>query len=333
MKGGRYSQALNYPVANPDTGQEFLPPNNGNWRFGRDRMERLIADDEIYFGREGKSFPKLKRFLRDVKEGAAWTTLWDFGPLNASGSREMEEIFGNPAVFEHPKPTGLLEHILDFGGSRDAIVLDFFAGSATTAHAVLKKNAEDGGRRRFILVQLPESAGEDSEASRAGFETIAEVARERIRRAGKNLLEGKCHEEWNRDVGFRALKVDESNMKDFFYRPDEVKQSDLPGMADNVKEDRSAEDLLFQVLTDWGVDLTLPIGRETLHGKTVFFVDGNALAACFDPGVTEDLVKEMAKRAPLRVVFRDNGFVSDALKINVEQIFRQLSPATDVKSI
>lgn len=333
VKGGRFSQALYYPITNPNTGEEFYPPNNGNWRFNKDRIERLIASDEIYFGKDGTSSPKLKRFLCDVKDGATWTTLWDFAPFNTSGTNEMRDIFGNSVLFENPKPIGLLEHIVDLGASSDALVMDFFAGSGTTAHAVLKKNSEDGGSRRFIMIQLPEATNEDSEAHKAGYKTIAEVSKERIRRAGKKILEGECHPDWNRDVGFRVLKVDTSNMKDVYYRPDELKQSDLLDMVDNVKEGRTAEDLLFQVLVDWGVDLTLPIRRETVQSKTVFFVDDNALVACFDRGVTEDLVKELAGHEPLRVVFRDNGFVSDAVKINVEQIFRQLSPTTDVKSI
>lgn len=172
-----------------------------------------------------------------------------------------------------------------------------------------------------------------SEPFKAGCGNIAEVSKERIRRAGKKILEGEWHPEWNRDVGFRVLKVDTSNMQDVYYRPDQIDQKDLLTAVDNIKPDRTPEDLLFQVLVDWGVDLTLPIQRETIQGKTVFFVDGNALAACFETGVTEELVKELAGREPLRVVFRDNGFVSDAVKINVEQVFRQVSPGTDVKSI
>ncbi len=197
----------------------------------------------------------------------------------------------------------------------------------------MEVNCEDGGKRRYIVVQLPEEIDPSSESFRAGYRDIAQLAKERIRRAGKKALEGECHPDWNRDVGFRVLKVDTSNLKDVYYRPDELKQSDLLDMVDNVKEDRTPEDLLFQVLADWGVDLTLPIRRETLQGKAVFFVDDNALVACFDKGITETLVKELAGHAPLRVVFRDNGFVSDAVKINVEQIFRQVSPVTEVKSI
>lgn len=183
------------------------------------------------------------------------------------------------------------------------------------------------------MVQIAEPTPVGSEARKAGFPTVVEITKERIRRAGKKILEGDCHPDWNRDVGFRVLKVDTSNMKDVYYRPDELKQSDLRYMVDNVKDGRTAEDLLFQVLVDWGVDLTLPIRRESVQERPVLFVDDNALVACFETGITEDLVKKLAGRAPLRVVFRDNGFVSDAVKINVEQIFRQLSPTTDVRSI
>lgn len=210
-------------------------------------------------------------------------------------------------------------------------------------------NAVDGGSRRFIVVQIPEELDAVQATSPAAKVTIqkavkfldsigrprniAEISKERIRRAGKKILDGECHPDWNRDVGFRVLKVDTSNMKDVYYHPDELKQSNLLDMVDNVKEGRTAEDLLFQVLVDWGVDLTLPIRRETVQGKTVLFVDDNALVACFDRGITEDMVKELAGCEPLRVVFRDSGFVSDAVKINVEQIFRQLSPTTEVKAI
>ena len=197
----------------------------------------------------------------------------------------------------------------------------------------MQLNAEDGGNRRFIMVQLPEACDEKSEAARAGYSSIAEISKERIRRAGKNILEGDCHEGWNRDVGFRVLKVDTSNMADVFYRPDDLQQSLLDMATDNVKPDRSPGDLLFQVLLDWGVELTLPIRKESIQGKTVFFVDENALVACFDHGIDETLVRELTACRPLRVIFRDNGFVSDAVKINVEQIFRQLSPTTEIRCL
>jgi adenine-specific DNA-methyltransferase len=221
------------------------------------------------------------------------------------------------------------------GSTKNSIVVDFFAGSSTTAHAVLQQNAEDGGSRKFIMVQLPEPCDESSEALKAGYKTIAEISKERIRRAGQKVLEGEYHEGWNKDIGFRVLKVDSSNMADVYYRPDAIEQGQLKIFTDNIKSDRKPEDLLFQVLLDWGVDLSLPIRKETIQGKTVFFVNEPPydLVACFDTGVNEDLVKELARFEPLRVVFRDTGFVSDAVKINVEQIFKQMSPGTEVKAI
>jgi adenine-specific DNA-methyltransferase len=197
----------------------------------------------------------------------------------------------------------------------------------------LEVNAEDGGNRRFIMVQLPEKCGEYSEASKAGYKTIAEVGKERIRRAGKKIKEEAGLSGQNLDIGFRVLKVDTSNMKDVYYKPDALKKGDLFDHIENIKEDRTPEDLLFQVLLDWGVDLSLPIAQEKIDGKTVFFVDENALAACFDTDITEELVKKLAARKPLRAVFRDAGFSSDAVKINVEQIFKLISPGTEVKAI
>ncbi len=249
------------------------------------------------------------------------------------GSTQLSDLLGHDGVFDNPKNVNLIKYLIGLLPQKEFVALDFFAGSGVTADAVMQLNAEDGGERRFILVQLPEETADGSVAREVGFNTISEITKERIRRAGKRILGGECHPSWNRDVGFRVLKVDTSNMKDVYYRPDELKQSDLLDMVDNVKEGRTAEDLLFQVLVDWGVDLTLPIRRETVQGKSVFFVDDTALVACFERGITEDLVKELAGHEPLRVVFRDNGFASDAVKINVEQIFRQLSPTTDVKSI
>jgi adenine-specific DNA-methyltransferase len=215
----------------------------------------------------------------------------------------------------------------------EGIVLDFFAGSATTAQGVLEQNSVDGGNRKFIMIQLPEATNENSVAFRAGYQTIAAISKERMRRASKKILESECHQNWNKDIGFRVLKIDTSNMKDVYYTPDVIEQVQLKAFANNIKSERSPEDLLFQVLLDWGVDLSLPIRKEIIKGKTVFFVDENALLACFDTAVNEEFVKELAGFEPLRVVFRDNGFVSDAVKINVEQIFKQMSPSTEVKSI
>jgi adenine-specific DNA-methyltransferase len=252
--------------------------------------------------------------------------------------------------FDYPKPVSLITYLVNMVTRDDnsAIVFDFFSGSAVTAHAVMQLNAEDGGKRRHIMVQLPEPCDEKSEAFKAGYKTIAEIGKERIRRAGKKILaewQAKHQNPENLklnpensgvsapDIGFRVLRIDDSNMKDVYYAPDEVKQSDLLAHADNLKEGRSNEDLLFQVLVDWGVDLALPITQESITGKTIFFVDGNALAACFDPQISEELVKELAKRKPMRAVFRDGSYGDDSSKINVEQIFKHLSPGTEVKSL
>ena len=349
VKGGRYVESLNFPIRNPRTGEEFYPANNGNWRFNRDKIQRLVDADEIYFGKDDRSSPKLKRFLCDVKEGTTWTTLWDFAPLNTSGSNEMSEIFGNSVLFESPKPVGLLKLTLQAGTGPNDIILDFFSGSATTAHAVMQLNAEDGGKRRHIMVQLPEPCGEKSEPFKAGFKTIAEIGKERIRRAGKKILA-----EWQAkqassaenlkldtetsgaaapDIGFRVLKIDSSNMADVYYQPDEITQDGLMLQVDNLRPGRKPEDLLFQVLLDWGVDLALPITEEKILKRRVFFVADNALAACFDTGLDEAFVKELAKRQPIRAVFRDSGYASDAVKINFEQIFKALSPHTELKTL
>jgi adenine-specific DNA-methyltransferase len=195
-------------------------------------------------------------------------------------------------------------------------------------------NSQDGGNRKFILVQLPETCDESTEAFKAGYKTIADISKERIRRVGTKLLEGKCHQD-EKDIGFRTLKIDTSNMADVYYAPDALHEANLDLFVDNIKPDRTPEDLLFQVMLDWGVDLALPIAKQSIQGKDVFFVDGNVLAACFDASgsIDEAFVKELAKRQPLRVVFRDAGYKNSAVKINVEQIFKLLSPVTEVKCI
>jgi len=273
--------------------------------------------------------------LCEVKDGVTPVTLWPYDEVghNHEASNEFKELkLGG--LFSNPKPTRLLKRALALATHKDSLVVDFFAGSSTTAHAVSQLNADDGGQRKFIMVQLSEQTNEKSAAYQANFRNILDLSKERIRRAGAKILQGECHENWNKDIGFRVLKIDTSNMADVFYKPDTADQQDLLSAVDNIKPGRSnPEDLLFQVLLDWGVDLSLPIRKETIQGKTVLFVDENALVACFDTGITEDLVKELAGHQPLRIVFRDNGFSSDAVKINVDQIFKQLSPGTEVKSI
>lgn len=318
-----------YEVLHPITERPVKVPARGWMTPDPKKMADWIKDDRVHFGDDENSVPCIKKYLKDSEFQTPYSVFYQDG---RAASKRLRALMGGD-LFDFPKDELVLQEVIEMMTEGEDIILDFFAGSSTTAHSVMLQNAKDGGNRKFIMVQVDEAVDEKSEAFKAGFKTIPEVSRERIRRAGKKILEGECHPDWNRDVGFRVLKVDTSNMKDVYYRPDELKQSALPAMVDNVKEGRTAEDLLFQVLVDWGVDLTLPIRRETIQGKTVFFVDDNALVACFDKGITEELVKELARHEPLRVVFRDNGFVSDAVKINVEQIFRQLSPITEVKSI
>ena len=247
---------------------------------------------------------------------------------NSLGTKALSNL-GIP--FDYPKPVELIEFIVAVATANNDIILDFFAGSGTTAHAVMQLNAQYGSKRQCISVQLPQLTDKKKAAYKAGYKNIAELSKERIRRAGKKIKEE--NPETDIDIGFRVLKVDTSNMKDVYYLPDEVNQADLLTRVNNIKPDRTCEDLLFQVLLDWGVDLTLPIEKREISGKTVYFVDDDALVACFNTGIDETFINEVAKIKPLRVVFRDSGFASDAVKINVTQIFKLISPDTDIRTI
>ncbi|EGV16441.1 site-specific DNA-methyltransferase [Thiocapsa marina] len=339
---GQYVYSIDHPI----TKRPVKEPSRG-WSCPKEHLLSLISEDRVHFGKDETTVPCLKTYLKSTETVSLTSMRFLDG---RAASKRLRTLFGEK-VFTNPKDEFLLAELFKAMKVRgNDIVLDFFGGSGTTAHAVFELNRIQGSRCAFHMIQIAESLEESLKVATGAAKkitknairfleardrpaTVAEISKERIRRAGKKVIEGDCHPDWNRDVGFRVLKVDTSNMKDVYYRPDEVKQADLLDMVDNVKEDRTAEDLLFQVLVDWGVDLTLPIRRETIQGKMVFFVDDNALVACFEPGVTEDLVKELAGHEPLRIIFRDKGFVSDAVKINVEQIFRQLSPSTEVKSI
>jgi len=329
---------LVFPISGPD-GNEILPQRQ--WLWSKERVAEALAKGELEFikGRDGKLTVHTKQYLRDedgtVRQGKPFSIIDDI--FTQHGTNEIIELFGNAQIFSFPKPSAFVQRLVDIGtrGLGNELILDFFAGSASTAQAVFQANSKDGGQRKFIMVQLPEACEEQSEAFKAGYKTIAEISKERIRRAGEKVLKGECHEAWNKDISFRVLKIDTSNMADIYYAPDALSKDNLDLFVDNIKPDRTAEDLLFQVMLDWGVDLSLPISRQAIQGKDVYLVDGNALAACFDAsgGIDEPFVKELAKLEPLRVVFRDAGFKDSAVKINVEQIFKLLSPATEVKSI
>ncbi|EMX8409339.1 site-specific DNA-methyltransferase [Yersinia enterocolitica] len=337
-KNGRF-------IVSSPTGKKHEPQPNTHWRYAEDEVVRLISDNRIYFGKNGDAQPTLKRFLSELNDGVKAKTLWfhkDVGS-NDSASREIKELFSmTKSPINFPKPTSLICRMLQLGAfGPDDIVLDFFAGSSTTAHAVMKMNACDGNNRKFIMIQLPEACDDKSDSYTAGYSTIAELSKKRIKLAGERVSSGDVNIKWNKDVGFRVLKIDSSNMSDVYYNPDAILQTDLFTQVENVKEDRTEEDLLFQVMLDWGVDLSLPIYRETIDDKIVFFVDAQpdntqgALVACFDKtgGINEAFIKQLAAFNPLRLVFRDAGFSSDATKINVEQLLKQLSPTTDVKTI
>ena len=324
---------LHYDLIEPDTGRVFPASPASGWRYSRDKMRQLIEEGCIIFPSKDDGRPREKKFRCDmVSELISFRSVID-DVFTADGTKDVRDLF-DADVFPFPKPVALIERLIEqVADEDDDLVLDYFAGSGTTSHALMRLSALDGVNRKFISVQLPESIKADSSAGKLGFSDICEVTKERIRRAGAKILEGECHPDWNRDVGFRVLKIDSSNMADVYYTPDATTQADLLARVDKIKPDRSPEDLLFQVLLDWGVDLTLPITRESIDGKTVFTVAGTALIACFDNGVDETLVKTLATRHPLRVVFKDTGFKDDATKINVKQIFKSLSPDTDVKAI
>ena len=323
-----------------------------NWIYSQELLNKYAEDKSLYvtqdlYFRRVVTEPR-EKMLKDLlpmkgDQSTGFEFVYsddlfsDGWGTNEDGFDELHAIFGAQSLMSFPKPSKLLAK-LTLSACRsdpDCIVLDFFAGSATTAHGVMTLNSQDGGNRKFILVQLPETCDESTEAFKAGYKTIADISKERIRRVGTKLLEGKCHQDWKKDIGFRTLKIDTSNMADVYYAPDALHEANLDLFVDNIKPDRTPEDLLFQVMLDWGVDLALPIAKQPIQGKDVFFVDGNVLAACFDASgsIDEAFVKELTKHQPLRVVFRDAGFKNSAAKINVEQIFKLLSPATEVKCI
>lgn len=335
LSAGKFYAAGQFSIKTP-SGEEALPPPGRYWRCNEETYNKWLSEGKIWFGVSGNGRPMLKKYLSEVQEGLTPDTWWDhknFGS-NKEASLQLKELFDGKQTFDTPKPTKLLKRLVGLANDGNAsIFLDFFAGSCPLAHAVMQLNAEDAGNRQFIMVQLPEACDEKSEAFKAGYKTIAEIGKERIRRAGRKIKEEFRDKAKELDTGFRVFKLDTSNLKDVYYTPDALQQKQLDLFADHIKPDRRSEDLFFQVFLDWGLDLTLPIAKETIDGKTIFFVDNNALLACFDSGITEGLVKKLATRKPLRAVFRDDAFGSDSVKINVEQIFKLLSPGTDVKSI
>ncbi len=316
-----------YEVLHPDTGKPCKVPTSG-WRYPNEkRFWEEVKSGKIVFGPDETTVPRILSYLFESDGQVMQSVFYSYAQTAAV---EFQDLMG-AKVFDNPKNWKDLRRLVNYLTSGDDIVMDFFAGSCSTAHAVIDLNHSENTTRRFIMVQLPESCDEKTLAYKKGYRTIADLGRVRIKKCAERLPKGLGGSDV--DAGFRCLKVDTSNMKDVYYAPDDVKQGDLLDQIENIKEDRIPEDLLFQVLLDWGVDLSLPIAKETIEGNTVFFVDQNALVACFDKAINEELVKTIATRKPLRAVFRDSGYGNDSVKINIEQIFKLISPSTEVKSI
>ena len=318
---------LVYPIPAPD-GSEIWPKRQ--WLWSKDRAyEALVKGElEIYQGNDGSWQVATKQYLRDAdgteRLGKMFSIIENI--YTQHGTNEMISLMGNAKIFPFPKPSSFVKQLLPLASDKDSIVLDFFSGSATTAHAVMQLNAEDGGHRKFIMVQLPEPCDEASEAYKAGYKNICEIGKERIRRAGDKIKSESPMTTQDLDIGFRVLKLDDSNMKDVYYAPDDYDQGMLAGLESNIKDDRTDLDLLFGCLIDWGLPLSLPHKSEQLGGCTVHTYNDGDLIACFDANIPESVVKEIAQRKPLRAVFRDSGFASSPEKINVFEIFKLYMP-------
>lgn len=320
-----YSANYDYEIVTPN-GSVMSPPNGRCWFTSKERMDKLIQENRVWFGETGGNMPRLKRFLCDVQQGMTATTIWKYTEVghNQEGRQELKKLFDNKGYFDGPKPLRLISRILTIANlSANSIILDFFSGSATTAHAVMQLNAEDGGKRKYIMVQLPEETPEDSEARKAGYNTIPDIAKERIRRAGKKIKEESPLTTADLDTGFRVFRLDEGNYEDVNRSPKEFKQDQLDLFLNNIKTDRNDLDLLFGCMLDWGVQLSLPMTQEVVDGKTIYTVNDGDLVACFAENVSEDVVKAMAEKMPLRVIFRDSCFAQDADKINIYETFKQ----------
>ena len=323
------------------------------WYGTKQTFDKLLAENRVHWTDGGNGYPRIKIYLSDAeREGQAAINFFtpDRYGSNQEGSSTLQDLMEHKGLFDNPKPTTLITVLMRLAMHPDSIILDFFSGSATTAHAVMQLNADDGGHRKFIMVQLPEKCDEASEAYKAGYKNICEIGKERIRRAGEKLLQDVTSGRGNSkgegwgcgmpvtpeerafaiknilDIGFRVLKLDDTNMKDVYYAPDDYDQGMLAALESNIKDDRTDLDLLFGCLIDWGLPLSLPYKSEQIDGCTVHTYNDGDLIACFEANIPESVVKEIAKRKPLRAVFRDSGFASSPEKINVFEIFKLYMP-------
>ena len=324
-----YNKSCDYPITTP-SGKIVNPVPGRCWRFSEESFLEKVKDNRIWFGPEGNGVPRVKRFLSELKfEGMAPTSILFHKEVGHSqeGSKEVTALFGDKGVFDGPKPVRLLQRLLTLANLDDnSIILDFFSGSASTAHAVMKMNAEKQKHCPFIMVQLPEHISEKKKEQ--GYETVCEIGKERIRRAGKKIKEESPLTTQDLDTGFRVLKLDSTNMQDIYYSPKDISQADLFSQVDNVKPDRTGEDLLFQVMLELGATLDSKIETTTIAGKTIYNVAEGYLVACFDPDVTDEVVKAIAQMQPAYAVLRDTSMKDDSTATNFEQIFKTYSPDT-----
>ena len=327
---GERHEGLMYTITTP-SGRKVSPPKGSHWRMLEKDFWKMYEDGRILFGMDGNGAPAVKLYLQDVQDGMVPRSIWSCSEVGHTqdAKREIQALFPDEVPFDTPKPTKLIKQIAYISCAENDIILDFFSGSATTAHAVMKLNAEDGGHRKFIMVQLPEKTDEKSEAYKAGYKNICEIGKERIRRAGRKIKEDAgLTAPTDLDIGFRCLRLDSSNMENVYYTPEKTQQQDLFSLVDNVKSDRTPEDLLFQVMLDLGVLLSSSIEVKEIAGKKVFNVADGFLLACFDHDVTEETVKAIAQMKPYYAVFRDSSMANDSVATNFDQIFETYSPET-----
>ena len=327
------SPTMYFPVKGPN-GEEVFPIRNdgtdGRWRLGKEKMNKKVKDGDVIFGkRDDGSYIVYEKIRDDSPKIKQFTTLFTKEYLNAKGTETIKKIFKTErSYFDYVKPIELMYDLMVMTGVEDEYVLDFFSGSSSTAHSCLKYNADFETKAKYLMVQLSEDLPDDSIAKNAGYKTIPELAVDRLINAGKYVKEETKAEI---DYGFRVYKLDESNMQDVYYKPQEYIQDSMDLFADNVKADRTADDLLAQVMLDWGLPLSLKIEQATISGRQVFKVADNSLFACFDSDIDEVFIKEIAKEEPIRIVFKDSGFKNDTAKVNVKQLLKQLSPVTEMK--
>ncbi|PKK40552.1 Type III restriction-modification system methylation subunit [Clostridiaceae bacterium JG1575] len=330
-----YSPSGDYPIKTP-SGRIVEPPAGRCWSLSEKAFSERLQDNRIWFGSDGNGVPRIKRFLSELKfSGMSPTSIMFFKDVGHSqeGSQEVTKLI-EAGAFDGPKPVRLLTHLLAIANlQKDSIILDFFSGSATTAHAVMQLNARDGGNRKFIMIQLPEHTEENSKAFKSGFKNICEIGKKRIKVAGNKIKEEAGLVGQGLDIGFRVLKVDESNMEDVYYAAGDYSQDLVSLVESNIKTDRTDMDLLFGCLLEWGLPLSLPHTQEKIDGFTVHTYNEGDLIACFEDHISEEVMREIAMRQPLRVVFRDSSFTSSPQKINVGEIFKLLSPNTTIRVI